>query len=379
MSASEAMDSEATDSEQGPSKGTDHVFDPRALEVEGGASGTGPQAASAPERVTEIGLRPPTLDEFVGQRPVVANLRVHLEAALGRSEPPDHVLFCGPPGLGKTSLARILSEELGSDLQSTSGPALDKPRDLLGLLTNLKRGDVFFIDEIHRIPIGVEEYLYTAMEDFRVEMTLDSGPHARVLPINVEPFTLVGATTREGLLSAPFRARFGLVERLDPYPTEDLVTILLRAARILGVELSGDGARLLAERSRGTPRIASRFLKRARDRAQVAGTTRIDDVLAQRTLGDMGVDENGLEEMDRRILRCLAEYAPRASALKTIAAVVGETEDTIEDVFEPHLLRSGFLHKTPRGRVITGRGMEVIGLDPNDLREPGGTAPLFDR
>lgn len=342
----------------------DHVFDPRALD-----GGIGPSSPpDAPERISEIGLRPPSLDDFVGQRPVVENLRVHLEAARGRGEPPDHVLFCGPPGLGKTSLARILADELGTELHATSGPALDRPKDLLGLLTNLGRGDVFFIDEIHRIPVAVEEYLYTAMEDFRVEMTLDSGPHARVLPINVEPFMLVGATTREGLLSAPFRARFGLVQRLDPYPTDDLVRIIVRAARILGVGITDDGAAALAARSRGTPRIAGRFLKRARDRAQVSGADGIDLDLARLALKHMGVDERGLEEMDRRILACLAEHAPRPAALKTIAAVIGETEDTIEDVFEPHLLRSGFVQKTPRGRAITARGLEAIGRDPSVLQ-----------
>ncbi|QDV06889.1 Holliday junction ATP-dependent DNA helicase RuvB [Planctomycetes bacterium Poly30] len=344
--------------------GQDHVFHPGALS---GALGTGPGEALigdfVPERITEIGLRPGSLSEFVGQRGIVANLHVHLNAAKGRSEPPDHVLFCGPPGLGKTSLARILSEELGSDLHATSGPALDKPRDLVGLLTSLKRGDVMFIDEIHRLPISVEEYLYTAMEDFRVEMTIDSGPHARVLPITVEPFTLVGATTREGLLSAPFRARFGLVERLDPYPASDLVTILHRAAGILGIGLVDEAARLLAERSRGTPRIAGRFLKRARDRAQVMGLDTITEELAGVTLTSIGVDSSGLEEMDRRILRCLAQHYPKPAALKTIAAVIGETEDTIEDVFEPHLLRSGFIQKTPRGRMISPDGFRVMGLD----------------
>ncbi|MEL6429652.1 MAG: Holliday junction branch migration DNA helicase RuvB [Planctomycetota bacterium] len=356
--------------EGGPS--ADHVFDPRALE-----GGVGPGPSGGPERVTEVGLRPPTLDDFVGQAPVVENLRVHLGAAQGRGEPPDHVLFCGPPGLGKTSLARILAEELGTELHATSGPALDKPRDLLGLLTNLGRGDVFFVDEIHRIPVSVEEYLYTAMEDFRVEMTLDSGPHARVLPINVEPFTLVGATTREGLLSAPFRARFGLVERLDPYPTEDLERIVKRAAGILGIGVTDEGARALAERSRGTPRIAGRFLKRARDRAQVRGLQSIDGELAREALGHMGVDARGLEEMDRRILVCLADHAPKPVALKTIAAVIGETEDTIEDVFEPHLLRTGLVQKTPRGRTITARGLDAIAREPGT--DAGGEgAPLFD-
>ena len=271
-----------------------------------------------------------------------------------------------------------MAEELGSELHSTSGPALDKPKDLLGLLTSLKRGDVFFIDEIHRIPIGVEEYLYTAMEDFRVEMTLDSGPHARVLPIFVEPFTLVGATTREGLLTGPFRSRFGLVQRLSPYPSTDLERILDRAARILGVGLDPEGARLLAERSRGTPRIAGRFLKRARDWAQMEGASHIDAALAGKALAQMGVDERGLEEMDRRILHCLADHAPRPAALKTLAAVVGETEDTIEDVFEPHLLRCGYVQKTPRGRVVTAAGLEAVGRDARALQDGAGAAPLFD-
>lgn len=346
----------------------DHVFHPEALE--GGLEGSG-----ASEPLIEMGLRPGSLDEFVGQLGVVENLRVHLGAALGRGEPPDHVLFCGPPGLGKTSLARILADELGSSLHPTSGPALDKPKDLVGLLTSLRRGDVLFIDEIHRLPISVEEYLYTAMEDFRVEMTLDSGPHARILPITVEPFTLVGATTREGLLSAPFRARFGLVERLDPYPTEDLVAIVLRAATILGMAIEADAAELIAERSRGTPRIAGRFLKRVRDRAQVAGRDGIDIALAAGTLASLGVDEHGLEEMDRRILACLADHHPRPAALKTIAAVIGETEGTIEDVYEPHLLRQGLVRKTPRGREITPRGLTRIGHD-GDTHGDQGALPF---
>ena len=347
----------------------DHIFNPAALE-DLGSPGQG--GTSAPERITEVGLRPGALSEFVGQGSVVENLRVHLDAALEREEPPDHVLFSGPPGLGKTSLARIIAGELSTSLQPTSGPALDKPRDLVGLLTSLKRGDVLFIDEIHRLPIAVEEYLYTAMEDFRVEMTLDSGPHARILPIELEPFTLVGATTREGLLSAPFRARFGLSMRLDPYPAAELEQIVRRAAGILGVRIEDEAAAILAERSRGTPRIAGRFLKRARDRAQIDGNRAIDAELAEATLASIGVDGHGLEEMDRRILRCLADHAPQPAALKTIAAVIGEMEDTIEDVFEPHLLRSGFLRKTPRGRVITERGIALIGAEPPQAPEQGG-------
>ena len=350
----------------------DHVFNPAALEDLGA-----PGPRSAPERITEVGLRPGALAEFVGQGGVVENLRVHLDAAMEREEPPDHVLFSGPPGLGKTSLARIMAGELGTSLQPTSGPALDKPRDLVGLLTSLKRGDVLFIDEIHRLPIAVEEYLYTAMEDFRVEMTLDSGPHARIVTLNLEPFTLVGATTREGLLTAPFRARFGLLERLEPYSVEDLVSIVERLAGLLGIGLEPAAARALAERSRGTPRIAGRLLRRTRDLAEVAGRTAIDEGLALDSLGRLGIDENGLEEMDRRVLRCIADHGGGPVALKTIAAVVSETEDTLEDVYEPHLLRVGLVSKTARGRVLTPAGARMVGfeLPSSDTKSSPG---LFD-
>jgi len=333
--------------------GDEHVFHMEAFE---GAAGE-----PAPERALEAGLRPTRLDEFVGQGRVVQDLRVHLEAALQRAEPPDHILFSGPPGLGKTSLARILAAELGTRLHATTGPALERPKDLVGLLTNLQQGDVLFIDEIHRVPVTVEEYLYTAMEDFRIEMTVDSGPHARVLPITIRPFTLVGATTREGLLSRPFRERFGLFERLDPYPAEELTEIILRQARLLSLTIEHAAATLLAERARGTPRIAGRFLRRARDIAQVSGAESIDPPLARLTLERLGVDALGLEEMDRRVLRCLADQAGGPVALKTIAAVVGETDDTIEDVFEPHLLREGLLLKTARGRMLSPSGWRAIG------------------
>ena len=250
-----------------------HVFNPEAFED--------PEPnADLPETLLEVGLRPSSLDQFVGQDRVVSDLRLALAAAAGRGENPDHVLFSGPPGLGKTSLARILASEMGSNLHSTSGPALERPKDLVGLLTHMDRGDVLFIDEIHRIPRSVEEFLYTAMEDFRVDITLDSGPQARIVPLPLKPFTLVGATTREGLLSAPFRDRFGLFERLDPYPASDLVRILERAAGILQLTLESSAALLLAERCRGTPRIAGRFLRRARDLAQVAGSQHIDHAVA---------------------------------------------------------------------------------------------------
>ncbi|MFO1009416.1 MAG: Holliday junction branch migration DNA helicase RuvB [Planctomycetota bacterium] len=346
---------------------SEHVFDPTALEAE-------PDASGLAEREVESSLRPQHLAEFVGQTRVLDNLKVAIAAAKARKEPLDHVLFSGPPGLGKTSLARILARELGSNLHATSGPALERPRDLVGILTQLKPHDVLFIDEVHRVPAPVEEYLYTAMEDFSVDFTLDQGPHARVLPLAIQPFTLVGATTREGLLTAPFRGRFGIAERLSPYPVEELEQILARSAGILGVALESVAGRLIAERARGTPRIANRFLRRVRDLAQVRGADAVSSALAGEALQRIGVDANGLEELDRRILRCLAQNLGNPVGIKTIAAAVGEAEDTIEDVFEPHLLRSGFVQKTARGRLITHAGCRAIDLDPRGL---GGTPELF--
>ncbi len=344
---------------------SDSIFDPSALR-----GATSPQRARG-DGDFEAGLRPRNLDDFVGQRRVVDNLRIAIRAARERDEPLDHLLLSGPPGLGKTSLARILASELESTLHGTSGPALERPRDLVGILTSLQAADVLFIDEIHRVPANVEEYLYTAMEDFSVDFTLDQGPNARILPLRLSPFTLVGATTREGLLSSPFRARFGILERLDPYPVADLVSILLRSAALLGLAVDDEAAELIASRSRGTPRVANRFLRRVRDLAQVQGAARVDAALASDALRRLGVDANGLEEMDRRILACLARSPGAPVGLKTVAAAVGESEDTIEEVFEPHLLRCGFIDKTARGRVVTSRGCEAIGL------APGASAGLF--
>lgn len=346
----------------------EHVFNPLAL---GPSAGSPDPHGPTGEAAMEVSLRPASLAEFVGQRRVVDDLLVALQAAQGRGEALDHVLFSGPPGLGKTSLSRILAAEMGSRLHATSGPALEKPKDLIGILSQLQKRDVLFIDEIHRVPTTVEEYLYTAMEDFQVEVPIDSGPHARLVSWQLEPFTLVGATTREGLLSAPFRARFGLFERLDPYPVEDLVSILRRAAGLLAVELDEESARLLAERARGTPRIAARFLRRARDRAQVSGAPTITADLTRTTFEQLGVDEAGLEEMDRRILRVLAESGGGPLALKTIAAVVDENEDTIENAYEPHLLRKGLVQKTARGRVLTAAGAAAIGAPPPELPPQG--------
>ena len=331
-------------------------------------------AVGGVEREHEATLRPATFGEFVGQKRAVENLRIALRAANGRGEPLDHVLLSGGPGLGKTSLARILAGELGTRLHAATGPALERPRDLVGLLTQLEDGDVFFIDEVHRTPVAVEEYLYTAMEDFTVDFTLDTGPNARILPLPLKRFTLVGATTREGLLSSPFRGRFGLVERLSPYPDEDLVLILNRSAGILEVTLGKDAAALIASRSRGTPRIANRFLRRVRDFAQVSGTNAINGSLAADALERLGVDHHGLEDLDRRVLACLAASTAPVG-LKTISAAVGETEDTIEEVYEPHLLRSGFLQKTSRGRLITSAGRRAIGLPPEPDRD--GSPGLF--
>ncbi len=318
-------------------------------------------------------LRPESLAAFVGQKKVVENLGLALSACKARGEPLDHVLLCGPPGLGKTTLAQILAAEMGAHFISTSGPAMERPRDLVGILTRLERGDVLFLDEVHRLPRSVEEYLYSAMEDHAIDVTIDQGPAARMVHVALQPFTLVAATTREGLLSGPFRGRFGILERLDPYPPEDLVRILQRAAGILSVPLEEEGARILAQRSRGIPRVALRFLRRARDEAQVNGRGSIDRDVAARTLERLGIDAMGLEEMDRRILRVLARAQGRPLGLKTIAAAVAEAEDTIEEVYEPFLIRLGFLEKTPKGRILTPAGKRPLG----ETGSPPGEASLF--
>lgn len=313
-------------------------------------------------------LRPRQLEEFVGQARVRNNLKIAIDAAKKRSEPLEHLLFSGMPGLGKTSLANIVAQELGVSILTSSGPALERTGDLVGLLNDLKRGDVLFIDEIHRLPRIVEEYLYSAMEDFAIDLVIDQGPTARSVRIQVERFTLVGATTREGLLSAPFRARFGLTEKLELYPPQDLVKILERSAELLKIRAENPALERIAERSRGTPRVANRLLRRVRDTAEVADAPKLTIELTEITLANLGIDAMGLEETDRKILRCLAR-SNTPTGIKTIAAAVGEEDDTIESVYEPYLLSIGFLTKTPRGRMLSEAGRKHIGIEPEERKD----------
>jgi len=323
---------------------------------------------AGPEAEFDRSLRPTTFQDFVGQHQIRDNLGVAIAAARERGEPLDHVLLCGPPGLGKTTLAHLVAHGMGTNLVITSGPALAAPRDLAGMLTRLQRNEVLFVDEIHRLPRVLEEYLYSAMEDHAIDVVLDSGPGGRSVRLGVQPFTLVGATTREGLLTAAFRSRFGIVERLEPYPAEHLEEILKRAALKLSVGIDSPAARWLAERSRGTPRMALRILRRVRDLAQVQGNEAIEIAVAQQALDRLRIDGLGLEEVDRRVLRALADRG-QPIGLKTLAAMVDEAEDTIEDVLEPHLLRCGLIARTPRGRIVTARGLEHIGLPPEKARK----------
>ena len=320
------------------------------------------QHFSPEENDVEKKLRPLSFDDFAGQDQVLENLKVFVKAANLRGEALDHSLFHGPPGLGKTTLANILANELNVGIKITSGPVLDKPGDLAGLLTNLEERDILFIDEIHRLSPVVEEYLYSAMEDFKIDIMIESGPNARTVQINLNPFTLVGATTRSGLLTAPMRARFGIQSRLQYYNTELLSTIIERSAGILGVPIDLEAAIEIAGRSRGTPRIANALLRRVRDFAQIKGNGRIDLEIAQYALKALHVDKGGLDEMDNKILTTIIDkFKGGPVGLSTLATAVSENAETIEEVYEPFLIQEGFIFRTPRGREVTEKAYKHLG------------------
>ncbi len=322
------------------------------------------------DRTLDQTLRPRRFEDFVGQERIKENLCIYIEAARQRNEALDHILFSGPPGLGKTTLACIVAHELGATLRATSGPVIEKAGDLAGLLTKLQEGDVLFIDEIHRVSATVEEYLYSAMEDYVIDIVLDQGPSARSVRIPLPRFTLIGSTTREGLLTSPFRSRFGVIERLDFYPWRDLLRIAENSADALGIQLDGEGGEVIARRARGTPRLVNRYLRRLRDMAQVLGDGVITPKVARDGLDRLGVDACGLGHMDRRILEAVLRTGGAPVGLKTIAVTVGEDENTIEEVYEPYLIQMGYIEKTPRGRIATDAAVrDYGGLPP---KEQGG-------
>ena len=318
----------------------------------------------------EKSLRPSQFDEFIGQKELVDNLKLYIEASNGRGDALDHVLLFGPPGLGKTTLANIIAKELNVNIKHASGPVIERAGDLAGMITNLGHRDVFFIDEIHRLNSVVEEYLYSAMEDYTIDIMIDKGPSARSVQLNIEPFTLIGATTRLGNLTSPLRDRFGVVLRVDYYEAEDLFHIINRSANILEVNIDDDGAMELARRSRGTPRIANRILRRSRDFAQVKADGKIDIHVAKSSLQKLGIDEIGLDDMDRKILDTLIEkFTGGPVGVKSLAVAVGEDSTTIEDVYEPFLIKEGFLQRTPRGRVAQESAFKLLGKEITSNQE----------
>lgn len=333
------------------------------------------EGLSATEKEIERALRPLSFDDFAGQKKVIENIKVFVSAARQRNEPLDHVLLHGPPGLGKTTLSHIIANELQSNIKITSGPVLDKPSDLAGLLTNLETHDVLFIDEIHRLNPVVEEYLYSAMEDFRIDILLDSGPNARSVQIGLNPFTLIGATTRAGLLTSPLRARFGINARLEYYDAQLLSSIVKRSAAILQTPIDEDAAFEIARRSRGTPRIANNLLRRTRDFAQIKGNGTITKAIAQIALEALDVDVNGLDDMDNRILLTIIEkFKGGPVGITTIATAVGEEAETIEEVYEPFLIQEGYIKRTSRGREATSLAYKHLKILP----PPGKSPSLFD-
>jgi Holliday junction DNA helicase RuvB len=330
------------------------------------------EVLAKPDVALEMTLRPSLFSEFTGQAKVKERLEITVAAARKRQEPIDHVLLSGPPGLGKTTLAHILAKAMGASLKSTSGPTIEKAGDLAGLLTNLEEGDVLFIDEIHRLQKTIEEYLYPAMEDFKLDIIIDQGPNARSVRLSLPRFTLIGATTRSGLLTAPLLTRFPIRERLDYYQADQLQEIVVRSARLLDVEIDEEGARQIARRSRGTPRIANNVLRRVRDYAQVRHEGRITAEIADKALVMLEIDENGLDEMDKRILETvIGKFGGGPVGLSSLAVAVGEEPDTLEEVYEPYLIMEGYLKRTSQGRVATELSYKKLGLTPGKERQAG--------